>query len=82
MKARLEKAVELPVKSGDKVWAILWSCRAGDWVLRELTIADKDVDFYIKEMMVNVQLSDFNKEWFISKEQAEKRYKELKEKSL
>ena len=40
------------------------------------------VPYLRKAMMVNVQLSDFNKEWFISKEQAEKRYKELKEKSL
>ena len=81
LRERLDKAIELPCRFGDKVWLLgdenIFEGAIGSVVINTKTdveICDKAMEFQI----CFVTIDDYNKTWFTDRAEVEKRFAELK----
>lgn len=83
LRVRLENAVELPCKVGDRIWVVIKNKHIFGRKVGCISILNYDIVFklYNKigwKYLESVYLKDYNKTWFTDQNKAEARLAELK----
>lgn len=84
LRARLEKAVDLPVNIGGKIWEIFDNTLIFERNVYHIGLSENRTTFRLTGesglfYLGEVELTDYKKTWFTAREAAEARLKEIKE---
>lgn len=82
LRARLEKAVELPVNIGDKIWEIFDNTLIFERYVYHIGLSENRTTFWLTGesgvfYLGEVELTDYKNIWFTTRAEAEARLKEL-----